>query len=312
VANSLQDSKWLLILDNLDDARILNPLWSNLGRGSVLITSREPIPGIKAVTHSSRNCRLVQLSPSEGQELIKKRLRGQIYSAIDDDAAADLAKRFAYYPLYIDQMTSLMESAPLTLAEFYGQLGSEQADHELQDFAMSSPWYSISVAKAIESHIAKLHSFNAQAADILTTLAFFDPDSIPERLLLSAIGLVPCVSSVLRWKKILFTLSRSSFVYRDPDGASEKEHIHMHRLVRDAALRSAPTLQSAFETAVQLLRRSFPLHKMSRDHMVEDWAVCEVFQPHVLSLHSQYVAFRNGGAIAPSFDFIELIYSCAW
>ncbi|KAM4060526.1 tetratricopeptide repeat domain-containing protein [Hirsutella rhossiliensis] len=305
-------SNWLLILDNVDDARILNPLWSDLHRGSVLITSRDPIPGLTAVTSRCSSSRLVQLSPHEGAVFVKWRLQEKIQGEIDDKSAADLAKRFGYYPLYMDQMMSFIESAPLTLDEFYKQLESEPADDELQDLCIDSPWYTTSVAKAIESHMTKLRSFDSQARDILTTVAFFDPDSIPERLLLSTDGQVSCLSSTVKQHKILLTLSQPSFIYHNSGSPSQERCISLHRLVRDAALRSDLAPQKAFETAVRLLRKSFPLQKLSRDHMVEDWAECEIFQPHVLSLHHRYLDFRDRGVVAPSFDFLELIYSCAW
>ncbi|KAL6825598.1 hypothetical protein J3E69DRAFT_355584 [Trichoderma sp. SZMC 28015] len=270
---------------------------------------KNPNPRVAAVTSTSRSHRLVQLSPYEGTEFVKKRLKEKIQGDIDDDSAADLAKRFAYYPLYMYHMTSFIEMASLTLDGFYEQLESEPAaDDELQDLCVDSPWYTKSVAKAIESHMAKL---DPQAREILTAVAFFDPDSIPERLLLSTDGKVSYLSSAIKRQKILFSLSQPSFIYINTDDESSERCISLHRLVRDAALRSDFEPQKAFETAVWLLRKSFPLHKMSRDHMVEDWAECEAFQPHVLALHDRYLDFRKRGVLAPSFESIELIYSCA-
>lgn len=82
----------------------------------------------------------------------------KIQGDINDDSAADLAKRFAYYPLYMYHMTSFIEVASLKLGEFYKQLESEPvADNELQDLCVDSPWCTKSVAEAVESHMAKLN-----------------------------------------------------------------------------------------------------------------------------------------------------------
>ncbi|KAI0456505.1 P-loop containing nucleoside triphosphate hydrolase protein [Xylaria acuta] len=304
--------RWLLILDNVDNTQILNPLWSDLHHGSVLITSRDPIPWVEEVTHSSRNFRLLHLSPHDSAKLIQGKLEKKLKGGIDYSSAADLAKRFGYYPLYMDQMTSFIESSTLTLAEFYEQLESEPSDDELQDFRFDNAWYTSSVAKAIESHMAKLSSFDFEARNILSVIAFFDPDSIPERLLLSTDRQIACLSSTVRRQKVLSTLIRPSFIYLNSGGPGQERCVSLHRLVRDAALRSESAPQRAFDTAVALLRNSFPLHRMSRDHMVEDWAECEIFQPHVLSLHHHYLDIRDRGVVTPTFDFIELIYSCAW
>ena len=260
---------------------------------------------------SSRDSRLAQLSPDEGTELIKTQLKGQV--SIDDGSAANLAKKFAYYPLYIHHMTSFITSASLSLDQFYEHLESEPTDHELQDLCIDSPWYTESVAKAIGSHITKLRTNDPKTADTLTAIAFFDPDSIPERLILSDDGIFPSLSSRVKVATVLFKLAQHSFIGRNAGGQGQEECISMHRLVRDATLRAGSALQGPFNTAVGLLRTSFPLHSMSRDHMVEVWDECESFQPHVLSLHRQYIMFRDTRTgIVPTFEFIELVYSCAW
>ncbi|KAF4430287.1 pfs domain-containing [Fusarium acutatum] len=301
---------WLLILDNVEDIQILNPFWSNLQHGSVLITSRDPIPDITCITQKSYKFKLKELLPEEGAEYVKRRLDGNIEGNIDQESAAGLAKRFAFYPLYMDQMISFVESSTLTLAQFYDQLESEIGGYELQNLTAGGLWYTESLAQAIESHIAKTKLLDAQAREILTTVAFFDPDAIPESLLLSPDGKVHCLSSSLKRQRILSSLSRPSFIQLNTGDSSQSRCISLHRLVRDAALRLDKGIQEAFDRSVCLLRTSFPLHKMSRDHMVEEWADCEIYQPHVLSLYHQYRDQRK--RLVPSFDFIELIYSCSW
>lgn len=133
------ESKWLIILDNVDNPQLLNPLWSDLHHGSVLITSRDPIPTVTAVTQQSQNFRLQRLFPDEGAEFIKRRLGEQLYGGIDNSSAADLAKRFGYYPLYMEQMTLFIESSTLTLAEFYEQLEFEACEKEFQDLHLDTP-----------------------------------------------------------------------------------------------------------------------------------------------------------------------------
>ena len=239
--------------------------------------------------------------------------------AIDDSSAADLAQRLGLYPLYMDTVMSLVQSlihpsssASSTLREFLEQLQSEPTDHELQKLGADNPWYTNSVAKAIGAHLTKFGTSKPQARDVLSIIAFLDPDSIPQQLLLSADGKVPSLSSGVKQKMALGQLIGSSFIYLDLSDPKLGKRIHLHRLVRDAALRSELEPQRAFDAAVSLLRKSFPLHGISRDHMVENWAECEAYQPHVLALHGQYLEFRKKRAVSPTFEFIELAYSCAW
>jgi tetratricopeptide (TPR) repeat protein len=278
----------------------------------VLITSRDDVAAAAAVTSSSRSSRLVQLSAPEGRDFVKKRLQEHFRDTIDDNFATEFAKQFGLYPLYMDQVMSFIQSASPTLDDFLKLLESEPADHELQDWESNGLWYTTSVAKAIDAHLTTFGTSEPQARAALSIIAFLDPDSIPQQLLLSTDGKVPNLSTHFNQQITLGLLSRPSFIYFDSSDPKLGKRIHLHRLVRDAALRSDVALQSAFDAAVSLLRQSFPLHGISRDHMVENWAECEVYQPHVLALHQQYLEFRQKGAIYPTFEFIELAYSCAW
>jgi hypothetical protein len=166
-----------LILDNVDDFQVLNQDWSSFGGGAVLITSRETLPRLSALAASSDSACLEPFSPHEGVQMIKNRLGGHGHAEIDDNMAADLARRFAFYPLCMDQMASFIESDPLPLSEWHKQLDLEFGDHELQEIDPNSPWYSRSVAKAMEAHVKRL---DPQHGLVLATIAFFDPDNIPE------------------------------------------------------------------------------------------------------------------------------------
>lgn len=308
-----------MVLDNVDDPQILNPYWSDmLSSGSLLITSKENIPRLAALVDASDSALLEPFSETEGTSMIKRRLgtKGQ-EQQLDDQLAASLARRFGFYPLYMDQMASYIESDPVPLSEWQRRLDEEFGKNELQDVDPEGPWYRISVAKAMETHVMKLDAPNRL---VLATIGFFDPDNIPEKLLLSRNGGIENLETPFKRHKTLQRLSKPSLVQVQPsphDGAitGGQEHgrwISLHRLVRDSAIRSCPDLQKAFDNAIHLLRQAFPLHKPSRDHMVEDWDDCETFQPHVLALHRRYTELRDQRAMIPSFNFIELIYSCAW
>ncbi|KAM5354320.1 hypothetical protein ACJ41O_000969 [Fusarium nematophilum] len=309
-------SRWLMVFDNVDDFTLLNPWWSDLGGGSVLLTSRDPFPGLSSISSSGRSFQLLRFTEAESSQLVKRRLQDCIQGCLDEKSAASLASKLEHYPLYIDQMTSFFSSCfsscPGTVSDLEAFLQSDSGDHELQDVHMDNVWYPSSIAKVLEAHMTKLGSRDIEARALLTTIAFFDPDRIPLLLLPSGDGHITCLSSRLRREHALSSLTRRSFLYGNPETGHDNRWFSMHRLVRDAALRSDATLQQAFDNAVYLLRQSFPLHGVARDHMVEQWAECETFQPHVLSLHQRYLELQRQSLLQASFDFVELIYSCAW
>jgi hypothetical protein len=296
----------LIILDNIENFSILNPFWSDFQHGTVLLTGRDSFPSLSAVSILSGSERLTPFTAAEGTELISKRLRGKIPGTVDDADAAQLAKRFGYLPLFIEHMTSLIEMSEVSLSKFFEE-HPENSDRDLQDLALDCPWYTSSIAKAIEAHLNKL---DCNTKFVLDIMAFFDPDEIPERLVTSGAAVAESLNSKVQYH--LAHLLKSSFLGKFEEQKNQEVCFNIHRLVRDAALRSSSNLQAAFDNAVLLLRRSFPLQKFSRDHMVEDWIECEVFQAHVLSLHHNYTELRKKASLKASFEYIELVYSCSW
>jgi len=241
--------------------------------------------------------------------MVKKRLEGRIPGAFNDSLALNLAKRLAFFPLYMDQVSSFIESTKMALDQF-DQICPGISDDELQCLSPDSLWHSSSVAQAIEAPIVM--KLDRETRRVLATISFFDPDQIPEKLLISATGEVPVLSTAFRSKQVLLSLARYSLIYLDVGEIRQDRCISLHRLVRDAALRLEPNPQAIFDDAVKLLRDRFPLHGLARDHMVEQWDECETFQPHVLALHRQYQEIKAKECLQASFDFIELVYSCAW
>ncbi|KAK4201350.1 hypothetical protein QBC40DRAFT_324492 [Triangularia verruculosa] len=308
-------ASWLLVLDNVDSFPVLNQYWSAFTGGSVLITSKDAIHGLAAVTTSPTDSHHVEaFSVPEGAEFIKKRFATRGIQDIDESTAGDLANRLGLYPLLLDQMVTVIESEPepVPMSQIHDLLKVEFGDELFQNVEPDSPWYHESAGKAVEAHIKRLDNQHRLS---LGTIAFFDPDNIPEGLLLSKDQRVACFSNTAKLQVILSRLRKSSFIGSASKGNDDDcRRINLHRLVRDRALKTCPDHQTAFNNAVHLLRQAFPLHQLSRDHMVEDWEECEKFQPHVLTLHQQYINLRDnfGIQLISSFTFIELIYSCAW
>ncbi|KAK0732132.1 hypothetical protein B0H67DRAFT_474708, partial [Lasiosphaeris hirsuta] len=269
-------------------------------------------PALSAVTPYSGMAQLLPFNPQEATEMIKKRLEG-IPDPISDESAARLADRLGYFPLYMDQVLSFIESPPyaLSLDQFYQQCPEvADLDDELQGLDPHGLWDSSGVAVAMEAHLNKI--LTPQHKVVLKTMAFFDPDDIPERLLFSSSLPSWALSTQLRQQKVLKHLSRYSFIVPSGRGDRAERSFSIHRLIRDAALRLDTSTQTTFDNAVGLLRHAFPLHGLARDHMVEDWVECEAFHLHVLALHQRYLEIRLKEAIVASYEFLELVYSCAW
>jgi hypothetical protein len=67
--------------------------------------------------------------------------------------------------------------------------------------------------------------------------------------------------------------------------------------------------QGAFNAAVHLLHQYFPLQSEARNHMNENWAECELY---ITAFHDRYCKLLERTTLTLSYDFIELLYCCAW
>ncbi|EFX03053.1 hypothetical protein CMQ_2982 [Grosmannia clavigera kw1407] len=263
------------------------------------------MPALQAISGHSQSTQMIPMTSAEGVSLFRKRLEGR--RILNEQQIGAWAEKVDRFPLYLEGVVSFIEESHTSLdALFCASNGSsENPSSDLQDLAQvapsNSPWYSQSLTEALAASISKLNDTSRQ---VLTTVALFDPDQIPEQLLVSLDGRVPALRTLIRSKNIMLSLSRRSFVYLQHEEEEEEQadqhqshsqYAWMHRLVCDVALEQKPHIQSDFEDATSLVRQAFPLHGPARDHMVERWDTCETFQPHVLSLHKHYLKLRGMG-----------------
>lgn len=301
---------WLLILDNVDNFDVLNKYWSSFASGSILLTSRDALPKLAAVSESSESVRLVPFTPEEGTEMLKKRFENLRDAGNNGWTIEALARRFGFYPLYMDQMASFIEADPMPLSDwYYRRLTGEFAESELQDIDPNSPWYSQSIAKAIEQHISRL---NAEDRLVLSTIAFFDPDNIPERLLLMKSGRIPNLSTPVRRQATLQRLARSSFIHLNPARGGKPgtgRCINIHRLVCEAAIRTCFDVQAALNNAMELLCQEF---RCSPSMIPQGTEELRELDTHFQGFWRRYLEMRKSTKLTPSWAFIQLAYTRTW
>lgn len=306
----LLDCSWLLILDNIDDFKILQSFWPDFDHGSIIITARKFDRSFIGVAPNCKFEQVVSFTPEESNDFIRKLISGhKRFDSETDTVIANFSKSLSHHPLSMSNMASLIiESPNLTLEKYMEETNETRRD--LQFHKTESLWYDNSLSCTMDLWFKSLPT---GLRTVLTVLAFFDPDRIPEKLLETKSEQLPEASGRANCLSIMASLDRYSIARLNQVGDITGSFFGMHRLVQDTALRVPKDgLQRAFDAAVDLLVKVFPLHSVTRDHMVEQWEECEVFQSHVLALHDRYVELEKKAMLRPSYDFINLIYSCAW
>jgi len=166
--------RWLLVLDNAEDAESIRPLLPNACPGHVLITSRAQAWRGLAVPIVLR-----ALPPEAARELLLRR------SGQPNDGCVDaLAKALGYLPLALVQAAAYLECTQESFARYLEEF--EASDLGLFDEAIASPGdgEEHTVARTWARSFAKVEERSPVAARLLEVLAFLDPDGVPMTLLL--------------------------------------------------------------------------------------------------------------------------------
>jgi hypothetical protein len=139
-------ANWLLILDNVDDPSILKDYWPPEGKGSILLTSRDPLARTRAFRINSG----VTLQPFDEHDAAKFLVgltENEAENEDEDDEyqnvtrdtndgevsveAVAIAKRLGGLPLALAQMAGIINRRYLSYHEFLSMYDHEQSLKEL-------------------------------------------------------------------------------------------------------------------------------------------------------------------------------------
>ncbi|KAH7119546.1 hypothetical protein B0J11DRAFT_582076 [Dendryphion nanum] len=331
------EGQWLLILDNVDDARFLlnsqanghgqaadstntrRPLRDYLPccrHGSILVTTRNKEAALKLV--EQRDIITVEpMDKAEAQALFEKKLGAQGNS----DEVGELAAALEYMPLAIVQAAAyITQRAPQCLVRQYlkefkkserkktsllhrdgGQL---RRDNEAKN----------SIIVTWEISFQHIYDTRPSAADLLSLMSFFDRQGIPEELLRNRMERGDAEGGQEghgnddqdgdgvedEFKDDVLALRNFCFVSVDIDGTS----FEMHALVQLATrkwLEANGTLEQWKQQFINNLCAAFPTGKY------ENWARCQALFAHAKAAAGQKPEGRESLA-----QWATLLYRAAW
>jgi hypothetical protein len=179
VALTIAENKWLLVLDNLDEAHILDIVPLLGSNGSVLITSRDPTITFGT---TSTQIQLNSLDVDSGTEAILKLLRKESAPSTEKAAARELAGALGGLPLAITQISGFIVQQKLSLTSFLSlyqrsatRIHKRGAPGHQNDHILSTVW------------TVAIQSLPAESCRFQSLLALLDPDKIHEDVLLTGI-----------------------------------------------------------------------------------------------------------------------------
>ncbi|KAI1756797.1 hypothetical protein F4782DRAFT_549242 [Xylaria castorea] len=270
------EANWLLVFNNADDLALLQTFWPLGQRGSILITSRDPM--------AKRGRPGVDLKPFKQKEAaaLLRKLTNATEIPENKKALISLSERLGGLPLAITQVAALIDRWEMTLSEFLRYLDKQPS---IKTVAKSKP-------PTLQDHynhslftVWALESLNPSALATLRVLSFLNPDSIRESLLLQTTpsDLLPHYpTSEELFITARLDLTKTSLVRRD----RVESQMTVHRLVQDVvrAQMSPDSIMRTISFTAGLVLQAWPTSFLRFDHDTSTWNQSEELLPHILKL----------------------------
>src|SRR5271165_960616 len=264
-----RNPRWLLILDNIDDAAAgaaTQALLPRLRGGDVIITGRMANYGAEIETLD-----LDVLDPEEATAFLLERTTRRRRTAADDESLArDLAEELGRLALALEQAGAYIAHQTISFAR-YLQEWKRNRGKVLTWFEPGVMHYHASVAVTWQTSVVQL---TKAARELLELLAWLAPEPIPESLLDVAIY----EAGIGEQYDAVADLAAFSLVTRDRD----KPQFSVHRLVQDVTRRglAADAPQSRLREALNWIDAGF----VGDPGDVRTWSRLDPLTPHALAL----------------------------
>jgi tetratricopeptide (TPR) repeat protein len=272
--------RWLLILDNVDNLEMLADFLPVHSSGDALITTR-----LQALGTLAQSIEVEKMGLDEGVIFLLRRTK--ILSAdakldqstqVDQEQAVEIVTALDGLPLALDQAGAYIEETHCSLShyldlyktsrkELLRRRGRFQVDHP---DSVAITW-SISLQKVDQESLA--------AADLLHLLAFLDPETIPEEIIIEGaeeLGTVleQVANDPLKVDSIIELLLRYSLIRRNSLSRSLSIHRLVQAVLKDGMDKETQRLWA--ERTIRAVNRTFP------DVELNTWEECQRCLPQVL------------------------------
>lgn len=271
---------WLLILDNVDDVKMMVDFLPVHATGDVLLTTR--LQALGTVAHSVE---VEKMAPEEGVMFLLRRTKAIAPEVPFDQVpqesriqASEIVAALDGLPLALDQAGAYIEETRCGLSQYLDLYRIRRKELLLRRgrFPIDHP---DSVTATWSLSFQQVEQEHSAAADLLRLLAFLDPEAIPEEIItLGAEELGPELGAAaqdpLLLDNIIELLLRYSLIRRTHEVKSLSIHRLVQAVLKDGMSRDMQRLWA--ERAIRTVNRAFP------DVELRTWERCQRCLPHVL------------------------------
>ena len=271
--------RWLLILDNVEDLRMMSDYlpFANMGR-ALLTTRAQTMAGL------ARKIKIVEMELQDSISFLLRRASMDLQnSPLDNNAAKDylnakeIVQEMGRLPLALDQAGAYIEETRCSLSRYLSLYRTQQTQM-LKRRGESASDHLEPVATTWSLNFQKIRHASPLAAQILHLCTFLAPDAIPEEIFTDggpALGskFQKAVTDAYVFDTAISELLKYSLLHRD----SQTSTLTIHRLVQAAVKNdmNEGTQRRWAERAVRVLTHIFP------DVVFGAWTHCQRYLSHV-------------------------------
>lgn len=262
---------WLIVLDNVDDARILPDSLLPRGDGFLILTGRD-----SGITDRATVIEIPNMEPEEGANCLLEYAGISSAKADERRAAEDISREMGGLTLGLEQAGAYIRDTGCGLGDYlktYRERREDLLPLRSADGGGIGRTIYVTVAIAVE----RASQSAAAAPELLGHLAFFAPDEVPEAVFTNQPHIwTPVLSKaaadILLWNRTVAALRRLSLIRRE----SGSQYISTHRMIQDVVRSSltAVDMRSYADRAVIGIDSFHP-----GDDFVH-WSVLEKIIPH--------------------------------
>ncbi|KAL8915671.1 MAG: hypothetical protein Q9172_006778 [Xanthocarpia lactea] len=302
------DQRWLLVLDNADDAALFKHVWPFHAVGSVLLTSRNPNV---AFDLAKGNFNVEPFDDTEGSQMLLKLSGIEKPSDSNQDSAQAITHTLGGLPLALDQIAGFIQQRRMAFKDFL-QLYKGNADKiDARKIGITDYEHTISTVWEMS-----LNNLEGQPRTLLELLAFLNPDKIDEVFLKEAPRAAPAFETefgFLTDEMDLLDAEEALLQSTLINKSSEAGFLSVHRLLQAAVMRklSSEAKVRYFDAVIGFLCWGFP-DTFSKDigHQHQSWGKCEMCLPHV----DHIIKFQERYSISSSKTetYAQMLLRCCW
>ncbi|OBT66186.1 hypothetical protein VE03_05134 [Pseudogymnoascus sp. 23342-1-I1] len=297
-----RNGRWLIILDNADDDRVFSSTSANSGgiahgveapcetaplesflpqslNGWILVTSRDLVAAVNLIGTRHNAIQVAPMAEEDALMLLETRI--SVTKAFEDDAKT-LVQTLEYIPLAITHAAAYLAVRAETITvstylELFRESEENQAhllsSREARDMRRDGS-VSDAVITTWQISFEQIRKTRPEAAELLSLMAMFDRQGIPESILYDGRGRLQFLDAVTPLARFSLIKAQSTKQPEQQDG----EHLfEMHGLVQ-LATRKWLEVQGQVgrwqKASLRIVAAAFP----SGQH--ETWAVCRALLPH--------------------------------